>query len=328
MVDSLERTLRVAVARAEFLDGRDPRDGDISDVLVASWRRSLTAGVDSDQPRSMYTADTDTDSLLVRCAQPVLQQLEVDAADLPLVVVLIDENARVVQRLDGSATVARLLDRVDLAPGFDYAESRMGTNGIGTALQAGHPVRVVGPEHYSENLHLFGCAGAPIHDPLTGQVAGVIDITTMSDTWNPVFTSVVRNAAKDIGRNLIRDHGQEQHAILDAYLTVVARWAGEAVLGFGGSMAIANPAAQQSFDADEQRILRESASVLMANKERASHTLAMPGGERLVHIYGTSVWAASKVVGTVIVAKPVTEPQLRAPQGSELQRLRRIPALA
>ncbi|HUE31974.1 MAG TPA: helix-turn-helix domain-containing protein [Mycobacterium sp.] len=324
MPNSPADMLRVAAARADFLEYGGAGAAGVSDVVAASWERSQAAGVDVSHPSSAFSSEIDTGSLLVRCARPVLQQLEIDTVDMPLVIALTDSKARVVQRIDSSAAVARLLDRVDLAPGFDYSESTMGTNGIGTVFEAGQPISVVGPEHFSENLHLFACTGAPIINPVTGRVEGVLDISTLSQAWSPLMHTLVKSAAKDIGRNLLLDRGQAQRAIFDTYLKVTTRSARQAVFAFGDSVFMANAAAQQLFDADEQRILREHATFLMASKERASDTLALPGGERLVHIRGTRILAGSEVAGMVVIAELVTTRQPRSPRDFSEQQLPQI----
>ncbi len=103
------------------------------------------------------------------------------------------------------------------------------------------------------------------------------------------------------------DRGQSQRAIFDTYLKVTARSERQAVFGFGESVFIANPMAQQMFDADEQRVLREHArTFLMTGKDRVSDTVALPDGERLVHIRGTRILAGSDVAGMVVIADLVT----------------------
>lgn len=324
MTNNPDKMLRAAAARADFLEYGSAGAAGMPDVVAASWGRSLAAGVDASHPSSVFTSEIDTDSLLVRCARPVLQQLETDSADIPMVIALTDSKARVVQRIDVSTAVARLLDRVHLAPGFDYAESMMGTNGIGTVFEAGQAISVVGPEHYSENLHPFACTGAPIIDPVTGHVEGVLDISTLSQVWSPLMHTLVKSAAKDIGRNLLLDRSQAQRAIFDTYLKVTARSIRQAVFAFGDSVFMANPAAQRLFDADEQRILREHATFLMTRNERASDTLALPCGERLVHIRGTRILAGSEVVGMVVVAELVTTHQPGSPGDFSEQKLPQI----
>lgn len=323
MSDSSARMLRVAAARADFLEYGGSGAAGVSDVVVASWERSQAAGVDISRPNAQFTDEIDAASLLVRCAQPVLQQLQVDTADMPLVIALTDKRARVVQRIDSSPAVARLLDRVHLAPGFSYAESSMGTNGIGTVFEAGQPISVVGPEHFSENLHLFACTGAPVIDPVTGRVEGVLDISTLSSSWSPLMHTLVKSAAKDIGRNFLLDRDQAQRAIFETYLKVVARSARQAVFAFGDSVFVASSAAQQMFDAEEQRIMREHAMFLMAGKDRVSDTIALPG-HRLVNVRGTRILAGVEVAGIVVIADLVTSSQPGSPDDFSEQQLPQV----
>lgn len=313
--------LQVAAARADFLEYGGAGAAGVSDVVAASWERSQAAGVDVSGPRSAFTEEIDSDSLLMRCAQPVLQQLEQDTADFPLVIALTDNRARVIRRIDSSPAVARLLDRVHLAPGFDYSESTMGTNGIGTVFEAGQPLSVVGPEHFSETLHLFACTGAPVIDPVTGRVEGVLDISSLSDAWSPLMHTLVMSAAKDIGRNLLLDRGQSQRALFDSYLKTTARSPRQAVFAFGETIFMANDAAQRLFDADAQRALRDHATFLMRHCDRASDTLALAGGRQFVRIRGTRIMGGAAAAGIVMIAEPIECERSGRPGGFGEQQL-------
>ncbi|MGW0040025.1 sigma-54-dependent Fis family transcriptional regulator [Gordonia sp. NPDC003376] len=322
MPNSANRLLRVAAARADFLDSGVQGAAGVPDTVVASWERSHKAGVDVMAPRSEYTDDIDTGSLLHRCAQPVLDQLISDIVEMPLVVALTDSRARIVRRIDVSPAVGRLLDRVELAPGFRYAENTVGTNGIGTVLEAGRPISVIGPEHFTEQLQPFACTGSPIIDPVTGRVEGILDISTLTTTWSPAMHAVVKSAAKDIGNNLLMDRSQAQQAIFTTYLRASARSGRHAVFAFGDAVFMANANAQNGFDADEQRSIREHATFLMSRNGHTSDTMALPGG-RLVHIRGTRIEIGSAVVGMVVTAEVISRGQPRpvAAQGFGVQRL-------
>lgn len=298
-----ERLLRVAAARADFLEnGREAAAG-VPDALAASWERSQQAGIDSSHPLPVYT-EIDTGSRLTHCALPVLERLGADTADLPLVIALTDARARLVRRIDSSGAVARLLDRVQFAPGFSYAEDQVGTNGVGTALESGRSFSVVGPEHFSEHLHAFACTGAPILDPLTGRVEGVLDITSLTQAWNPIMHTLVRSAATDIGRNLLQHRSQAQQAIFEAYIRADARDGRQAVLAFGDSVFMANAAAQKLFAPDEQLVIREHAAFVLARRDRAGDTVSLPSGRR-VRVHGTRILAGSGTMGMVVVAELV-----------------------
>ena len=77
------------------------------------------------------------------------------------------------------------LDRALLAPGFNYAERFVGTNGIGTALEGRAAAVVRGAEHFNEQLQVFACVGVPVRDPVTRRQLGVLDITTWADRAQP-----------------------------------------------------------------------------------------------------------------------------------------------
>jgi len=296
-----DRLLRVAAARADFLESGRAGAVGVSDALAASWERSQSAGVDSEHPAPDYT-DVDTGSRLLRCASPVMERLRVDTADIPLVIALTDAQARLVQRLDSSSAVGRLLDRVAFAPGFSYAETQVGTNGVGTVLESGRPFSVVGPEHFSEHLHAFACTGAPIIDPLTGRVEGVLDISSLTQAWSPIMHTLVKSAAVDIGRNLLQDRSQAQQAIFETYIRADARSGRHAVLAFGDRVFMGNAAAQALFSPDEQLTIREHATFVMTRRTQATDTLTLPSG-RIVHLRGTRILAGSRTVGMVVVAE-------------------------
>ncbi|RMB81472.1 sigma-54-dependent Fis family transcriptional regulator [Streptomyces shenzhenensis] len=306
MPQSQSRLLRTAAARADFLEyGRQGAAG-VPDVLAASWERSQQAGVDIDRPVTDFSADLDIGSRLVRCAEPVLDQLGSDTADLPLVIALTDNQARLIQRRDSSSAVGRLLDRVAFSPGFNYAEGKMGTNGVGTVLEAGQAVSVVGPEHFTEQLQAFACTGAPIIDPLTGRLEGILDISALAETWSPLMHTLVKSAAKDIGRNLLLDRNQAQQALFETYLRADTRSTRQAVFAFADSVSMANGAAQAVFDPVEQLAVREYATFLMARSDRVSETMTLHSG-RVIRIRGTRIVSGSDTAGIVVIAEVVTD---------------------
>ena len=85
-------------------------------------------------------------------------------------------------------------DPSGLSPGYDWSERTMRANGAGTALAAGHPVAVTGPEHISKNFQGFTCMAAPVHDP-EGQVCGAIDISTRAEDANEERLAVMAHIA-------------------------------------------------------------------------------------------------------------------------------------
>ena len=247
-LDPTEQSRQTAAARADFLSSGTAAPRDVPEVVAASWQRSIQAGVDPDQVRAEYFSDLDTSSRLVRCSQPILDRLSEDTADIPLSIALTDSKARLLTRLDTSPAVGARLDNISFASGFGYAETDVGTNGVGTVFEAGRSVHVVGAQHFHQRLQPFACAGAPIRDPLSGHIEGVLDISCLAEHSNPLMHSLVRSAAQQIERNLLLDRSRLQQAVFETFVRVDSRTRG-AVVAVGGSVVMANAVAQALFDA-------------------------------------------------------------------------------
>src|ERR1700737_4331614 len=175
----------IARARERFLESGEPGNASVRDPILASWRRSQFWGVSVEFQELPYQPDIDTDSRLVHAAQPVVDRLQAVLADMPVSVILTDAHARVLDRRAGDPSLLRELDAVWLAPGFTYAEEFVGTNAIGTAVEEKRTAEVCGSEHFSGRLQTLSCAGAPIRNPLTGRIEGVIDVTCWHSRPNP-----------------------------------------------------------------------------------------------------------------------------------------------
>jgi transcriptional regulator of acetoin/glycerol metabolism len=296
-VDAADRSVRIAAARAGFLSTGTVQLGSVPDVVAASWRRSHDAGVTSESFGARYHEDIDTSSRLVRCAQPILSRLTEETADLPLSIALTDSKARVLRRIDTSRTIGLRLDKVSLAPGFDYAEGHVGTNGVGTVFESGQPVFVVGPEHFHEQLQPFACAGAPIRDPLSGRVEGVLDISCLSESSSPLMHSLVRSAAQDIERVLLQDRSHRQQALFEAFMRADAR-SKTAIIAMDGNLVMSNSLAQSLLNMAEYRAIQEHASFLVAHHSRATDEIELPTG-KVVRMRATQV-APGDTAGVII----------------------------
>ena len=153
---------RLAQARERFLTAEPFEPGRVSDTILASWRRSREWRVAADRIDLCYVRDPDLDTPLTRTALPVLQNLRESLQGQPVSVILTDAHGVALSRLTADHDLERHLDRVQLAPGFSYAEEFVGTNGIGTALESGQAAHVFGHEHYAEHLEDLACAAVPI----------------------------------------------------------------------------------------------------------------------------------------------------------------------
>ena len=105
--------------------------------------------------------------------------------------------------IEGSSQVRlRAAGDMNFAEGTLWSEGGAGTNAIGTAIALDHAVQVFGPEHFSDPVQRWTCSAAPIHDPDTGAVIGVIDLTGDLSTVHPHSLAVATATARAVEASL------------------------------------------------------------------------------------------------------------------------------
>lgn len=212
------------------------------DEILASWRRSYDEGALTSGLSTPYDDNINLSSRLVRAAEPVIGRVQADVLGSPITVVLADSRGKVLIRRSGEPNLESRLDNALLAPGFNYAERYVGTNGIGTALEGKSTQSVVGFEHFNEHLQAFACVGVPLRDPVTRRQLGVLDITTWADRAHPALTALVRQAASVIEEGLMQMSSRGAQELLNEYL-LASRNREDRVLAISQEAFIASSAA-------------------------------------------------------------------------------------
>ena len=212
-----------ARAREGFLSGRSAGRAGVRGPILESWQRCLRVGLAPQRDELPYQPDLNLEDQLVRASAPVLERLQATLAGSRVSVLLADSAARILVRQAGAPGLRQHLDAVQLAPGFSYAEEVAGTNGIGTALAAGRPFAVLSSEHFADRLQSFACAGAPVRDPLSGSILGVLDLTCWQADAHPMMSALVRRAVADIEQQLYRQYSARERALLRGFFTSAER---------------------------------------------------------------------------------------------------------
>ena len=245
-------------ARDSFLTSGDLNSKVVREPIQASWLRSSRLQVDTDNLDPAYH-ELDGTTPLALSAAPVLSALANDLANESVSIILTDQHGLVLQRACPDPALVRQLDKAYLAPGFSYAEQEVGTNGIGTALEAGVPTMVTGSEHFTGSLGGFACAGAPIHHPVTGSLLGVLDLTSSVTHSNALLMFCARSTAQKIEQQLLTRSGARELALFRDYLAA-CQHPGSGVMALSADLVMMNNQAQQRFDpADQAALLARSA---------------------------------------------------------------------
>lgn len=170
-------------------------------AIERSWRRSVTHHVAADASAARFVNVIDPASPLLVAAVPVIEHWQDSLAGMRVAIFLSDRDGQIVARRGDRADLRRF-DRASAAEGFDFSESSLGTNGLGTAIEDRGPVFVRGGEHFSATLEPLACAGVPIRCPGTGRVIGSLAFATAAETASPLMLAMARQAAAQIEQRI------------------------------------------------------------------------------------------------------------------------------
>ena len=161
-------------------------DGGLRPLVRESWARSLRHLNSPEAASSPLVWDEDELEEYRRnhplaAVMPVIQQLLVRPShDSGLLVAVGDEHGRLLW-VEGDQALRSRAERISFVSGADWSEASVGTSAPGTALALGNGVQIAGAEHFSRTVHPWSCTAVPVHDPDSGSVLGVVDITGGSD---------------------------------------------------------------------------------------------------------------------------------------------------
>ncbi len=165
-------------------------------VIYESWQRSLQLKSNPDQPEAPLVMDREeledyrrTHPLAT--VMPVIQKLLVQPShDSGLLVAVGDELGRLLW-VEGDPTMQRRAEGMMFVAGTDWSEAGVGTSAPGTALALGRGIQISGAEHYKRSVHPWSCTAVPFHDPDSGALLGVVDITGTETAVAPHTLSLV-----------------------------------------------------------------------------------------------------------------------------------------
>ena len=103
-------------------------------------------------------------------------------------------------------------------PGALCSEAAVGTNAIGTALALEHAVQIFSAEHFNRLLHGWTCAAAPVRDPASGAILGVIDLSCSFRNAHPHTLALVTAVALAAETQLGRERARREADLLERYI--------------------------------------------------------------------------------------------------------------
>lgn len=200
--------VRAQVAKAHDAVIGDRAEGSgVRRLVHESWQRSLQLALDPDRP--IVGIDLDDDDLReyraahpLALALPTIHRLLISHTfEAGLIVAVGDQDGRLLW-IDGDRTLRRKAESMLFVEGADWSERAVGTSAPGTALALNHGIQIQGAEHFTRIVHPWSCTAVPVHDPSTGAVLGVIDITGGDDAVAPATLPLMEAAVAAVEAEL------------------------------------------------------------------------------------------------------------------------------
>jgi hypothetical protein len=200
-------TSRLLIERAheELLAGNagDERLADVRALVRESWRRSLESLVGAE---ALPPLDLDADALAeYRRAHPLGGVIDMvrglllpGGPDESGVIVAVGDAAGRLLWVEGDRRVRALTGDMGFVEGANWSEGAVGTSAPGTSLALGRSVQIHGAEHFNRLVQPWSCTAAPVHDPETRRLLGVIDVTGGIEAASPQAQLLVDATARAI----------------------------------------------------------------------------------------------------------------------------------
>lgn len=172
-------------------------DQGLRPVVMDSWRRSVDGGMNPETSLALIRLDESRLAEIrathpLASAMPVIRRLLVESAAESGLLVAVSDAAGQLLWVEGCPQLRARAESMHFMPGADWSEPSAGTNAPGTALALDAPVQILGPEHLARPVTPWSCSAAPIHEPDTGAILGVLDITGGSEVATPQTLTLVR----------------------------------------------------------------------------------------------------------------------------------------
>ena len=197
--DLQSRRVQAVRAWTSFVEHGDAAEGLVRPDILRSWERSAPA-VGIDVTEAPLDDEDDTASFwdgspLQVAVERVESELRRTAEDGDLVVAVTDAETRILWTY-GGRVMRRKAETVNFVAGGRWDDTSVGTNALDLATRNDAPSMVFSAEHYAQVVHNWVCWAAPVHDPVSGQQLGVIDLSTTWDRTHPIGLATARVMAR------------------------------------------------------------------------------------------------------------------------------------
>ncbi len=196
---------RLIIERAheELLAGNtdDRRLQQVRPLVRESWERSWRQRVGAEDLPPIELRGDELDG--VRRTHPLAGILALlrglllpgDAAESGVTLAVGDRDGTLLW-VEGDRRLRALVADMGFVAGANWSERSVGTAVPGTALRMERTVQIRGAEHHNRHVAPWSCTAAPVFDPETRRLLGVIDVTGGPEAASPQAQLLLEAAAR------------------------------------------------------------------------------------------------------------------------------------
>jgi GAF domain len=210
----------------------------LRELVARSWKRAAGAGMLDASETERALAEHPVSRLL-----PLIKSMLAEATEDARYFAVLSDADGVLLWAGGHPQALEIAVGPRFLPGHLCSERAVGTNAVGTALELDHPVQIFSAEHFNRRLHGWTCSAAPIHDPESHQILGVLDLSGSFRTGHPHSLSLVSAVARVVEDKLAQELGRRDERLRALYLERIAPGAREhsALVTSAGRVLAASP---------------------------------------------------------------------------------------
>jgi transcriptional regulator of acetoin/glycerol metabolism len=296
-----EGLLAITALRERFLADPETDLTGIRPRIAESWRRCAAMSVD---PSAKFQIEPSArvDEQTLACAAPFVRELEQLAFEAGGAVTLMSPGGSLVGDLTPSVQ-----DR--FPHGLILTESVCGTNGDGTALEAGQAGWVYSREHFREDWQADSCCSVLIRDPFRDNVRACLTLTLpesvvlASDAGG--IALVVQGAAAKITRELAARSSTREQMLFAEYLRVSRRYRNGALLATDGKHTTVSDPALEFLKEDDFVVISSYAQEALRVRRPVCHEVTL-SGDRRVQLNISMAGEPAEPLGAIVLIKPLT----------------------
>jgi transcriptional regulator of acetoin/glycerol metabolism len=235
----------------------DPADyPGVRPEVVASWRRSMLAGVDPENTKFFVDKDFQPNNRLAVVAEPIMNRLKDEISDLNAWGFLADRSCRLLTLVVGDFPQAELVHRTSVRPGMCFAEDVVGTNGIGCAHETKDAFIISGTEHFCTITEVLTTTGVIIRDPFTKRYVGTLGAHCMREYTSTAVLPLVMEIGRSIEAQLLASRSDGDREFFDAFSAAERRYRNPVVAVSRRLFVVSTHARTLVHEADEELLRR------------------------------------------------------------------------